>query len=112
MLLAVIVLAGLVFSAVKIVPIYVENYDLLDAMQQEARFNFNPNTGVAKSPDDIRADIFKKVKELGIPIQPDNIQVTRDGNRVTISADYSVPVDLVVYQFDLHFHPQADNTSI
>jgi hypothetical protein len=111
-LLAVVVFVVLLFSAIKIVPAYVNNYELQDAMQQEARFNFHLNTGMAKSTDDIRGDIMKKVRDLGLPIKPDDIQVTQDGTKVNISADYTISVDLVVYQFTLHFHPQADNTSI
>ena len=111
-LLALVVLVALVFSAIKIVPAYVNNYDMQDAMQQEARFVFNPNTGRPKSMDDIRAELVKKAQQLGLPIKPDDIQVTQEGTKVSIAADYTIPVDLVVYQFTLHFHPQADNTSI
>ncbi|HEV2297063.1 MAG TPA: hypothetical protein VGR72_00925 [Candidatus Acidoferrales bacterium] len=111
-LLALVVFAALGFTAIKIVPSYVNNYELQDSMQQEARFNFHLNTGMAKSNDDIRGDIMKKVRDLGLPIKPDDIQVTQEGTKVSIAADYTIPVDLVVYQFSLHFHPQADNTSI
>jgi hypothetical protein len=31
---------------------------------------------------------------------------------VSISLDYSVPIDLIFYQFRLQFHPHADNHSI
>jgi len=111
-LLGIAVLAALAFTAVKTIPIFLDNYELRDAMEQEARFNFSLTTGAGKSPDDIRSDIFKKVQELGLPIKLGEIQVSREANRVSISADYTVPVDLIVYQFSLHFHPQADNTSI
>lgn len=111
-LLALVVLIALVFGIVKIVPIYVNNYDLQDAMQQEARFAFNPNTGLAKNSDEVRADIVKKVQTLGIPLQPDDIHVTDVAGKVTISAEYTITVDLIIYQLPLHFHPRADNVSI
>lgn len=112
LLLAIAFLAALIFSGVKIIPVFVNSAELQDAMRQEARFNFNPNTGVSKSPDDIRADIAKKVQELGLPVKPDEIQVTRDGSKVSISADYTISFDLIIYQWRHHFHLQADNTSI
>lgn len=112
MILAVAVVAAIVFSAFKIVPVYVNDYDLKDSMQQEARFMFNPNTGRPKSLDEVRSDIARKAQQLGLPLQSDDIQVAQDGSKVSISADYTISVDLIVYQLSLHFHPQADNTSI
>lgn len=111
-LAALVVLAALVFTAIKVVPIYVSNYDMQDAMQQEARFGFYPMSGRMKSLDDIRGDMLKKARDLGLPLRPDDLQVSEDGNKISISADYTVQVDLIVYQFSLHFHPQSDNTSI
>lgn len=111
-LLGLIIVAALVYSAIKIVPVYVNNYDMQDAMQEEARFVFNPNTGRPKSLDEIRGELVKKAEALGLPLDSDSINVNQNGSKITISADYTVQVDLVVYQFSLHFHPQADNTSI
>jgi hypothetical protein len=111
-LIALIFFAGIVFAAVKIIPVFVNNYDLQDAMQQEARFVFNPNTGHPKTEDEIRSDIQKKASDLGLPVTDKDIQVLDENGHIRISADYTVSVDLVVYQLPLHFHPLADNTSI
>lgn len=111
-LVIIVVFAALLYAGIKIVPVYVNNYDLQDAMQQEARFVFNPNTGRPKSMDEIRSELVKKAGELGLPLDSDSIKVTQDGSKITIWADYNVQVDLIVYQLSLHFHPQADNTSI
>jgi hypothetical protein len=62
--------------------------------------------------DDVRNDIFKKAQDLGIPAKKEDIQVSMDNGYVSISLDYSVPIDLAVYQFTLQFHPHADNHSI
>ncbi len=35
-----------------------------------------------------------------------------DNGSVAIGLDYSVPIDLALYQFTLQFHPHADNHSI
>jgi hypothetical protein len=111
-LLALVIIAALVFSAIKIVPLYVNNYDLQDAMQQEIRFAFDPQTGHAKSADEIRLDVEHKAIELGIPATDKNVQVVDESGHIQVSIDYTVTVDLVVYQLQLHFHPVADNTSI
>jgi hypothetical protein len=107
-LFALAIVGAMVFAAIKIVPIYVMNYQLHDSMQEEATYaSVN-----RKTADQIRADLEKKLKELGIVVDPSTIQVTAFSGNVQISLEYTIPVDLTVYQLELHFHPQADNTSI
>jgi hypothetical protein len=110
--LALAILAALVFSAIKIVPLFVNNYDMQDSMQQEIRFVIDPQTGHTKSEDDIRQAIEHKAAELGIPATDNNVQVLDQSGHIQVSIDYTITVNLIVYQLQLHFHPQADNTSI
>ena len=110
LLLTLAVLGSLAFIAVKIVPVEVANYQFQDSIESESRFAL---AGFPKkSVDDIRDDVFKKVQELGIPAKPEDIQITVSNSNVDIGLDYSVPIDLRVYQFTLQFHPHADNHSI
>ena len=108
------ILASLLFVAVKIVPLYFTNYQLQDSMQTEARFA----VANRKSEQDVRDDITKKMQELGVAAKPEDLKVsfqdlgTGMSGVVTISLDYSVPVDLLVYQFDLPFHARGDNKTI
>lgn len=107
-LLTLVIIGTLVLAAVKIVPIYVTNYQLQDSMQEEATYaSVN-----RKSAEEIRADLEKKLQALGIDVDAKNIQVTSVSGNVQISLEYTIPVNLSVYQLQLHFHPQADNTSI
>lgn len=108
LVLTLLVLAALIFSAVKIVPIYVDNYELQDAMQSEARFAIANH----KADDDIRADMWQKMQELGIPAKRDDLRIAVANGDVTISLDYNVPVNLAVYQLNLDFHPRGDNHTI
>jgi hypothetical protein len=107
-LIVLIILGCAVFCAVKIVPPYFDNYQLQDSMRQEAAYA----SATRKQDDDIRADIEKKLKQLGIPADSKDIQVSDDAGNVKISVDYTVPVDLAVYQLQLHFHPEANNASL
>ena len=43
---------------------------------------------------------------------PKTLSSHLDNGSVDISLDYSVPIDLAVYQFTLQFHPHADNHTI
>jgi hypothetical protein len=106
--LTLLVVGFLIFSGVKIIPACFANYQLQDSMQTEARFAIADHKG----EDQIREDIWKKVQELDIPVKKENIKVSSEQRSVAISLDYVVPVDLRVYQFNLEFHPHADNHTL
>ncbi len=104
------IMAAMVFAAVKIVPVYFANYEFQDAINSESQFAL---TGYPKrSQDDIQQEVYKKAQQLGIPAKKDDIHVIMTTGTVSISLDYTVPIDLSLYQFNLQFHPHADNHSI
>jgi len=110
LVMALLILGALGFTALKIVPIYVANYQFQDAVESESRFAL---TGYPKkSTEDIRSDVWKKATDLGIPAKEEDIRVVVSDGSVDIDLDYSVPIDLQVYQFTLQFHPHADNHTI
>lgn len=104
-------LGATVYTGWKILPPYFNNYQFQDAVASEARYAL---TGYPrKTEDDLREDIWKKAQELSIPLKKkDEIQIVLNQGNVTITADYAVPIDLLVYQFSLQFHPHANNYSI
>ncbi|MBS1840062.1 MAG: DUF4845 domain-containing protein [Acidobacteria bacterium] len=102
------ILIFLVYAAVKTVPPYVSEYELNDTMQETARFASVTRSG----EDQIRATIFKKIEELEIPATKEDVKVTAVNGKVSISVDYTVPIDLMVYKFDLHFTPSTSNKDI
>ena len=109
-ILVLLVLAFAAYSAFKIVPAYFANYQLQDMIKSEALFATSAYP--RKTADDIHSDVWKKVQELGIPAKSEAIKVTGGDQAVSITVDYTVPVDLTVYQFTLDFHPHADSHSI
>lgn len=110
LVITLLIMGSMVFAGIKVVPVYVDNYQFQDAIESESRFAL---TGYPKkSIDDIRDDVWKKAQELSIPAQREDIQVNVTNGSVSISLDYSVPIDLAVYQLNLQFHPHADNHSI
>jgi len=111
-LITLLVLGAIAFAAVKIVPVYFANYQLQDSMQTEARFALSAYP--KKGPDDIRDDIYKKMQELDIPAKKEDIKVFMDSatGNVDLGLDYTVTIDLKVYQWIKPFHLHADNHSI
>jgi len=108
--ITIIVLGAIAFCAFKMVPSWFANYQLQDAMTTEARFA--TSTYPKKNPDDIQNDVYKKIQELGVPAKKEDIKVTTDGSLISISLDYSITFDLVVYQLTHHFHLSADSHPI
>jgi hypothetical protein len=96
------------FVAYKILPAYVAEYQLADKMQEQARFSVVNRY----SEEQIRDNIFKEVKDLEIPVKREDIKVVASQEVVKISMDYTVPVDLLVYQLNLHFTPSSENKNL
>ena len=103
-----VILLLIIYSAVKIVPIYVSNYQLTDKMLEQARFAVvNRYT-----EDQIRDNVFKIVQELELPVKRDAIKVLATNSVVKISTEYTIPVDLLCYHMDLHFSPSSENKAL
>ncbi len=96
------------FVAYKILPAYVAEYQLADKMQEQARFSVVNHY----SDEQVRDNIFKVVKDLEIPVKREEIKVVANQDVVKISMDYTVPVDLLVYQLNLHFTPSSENKNL
>jgi hypothetical protein len=103
-----VILILLIYSAFKIIPVYVGDYQLSDKMQETARFAVVNRY----NEEQIRDTIFKEIQSLEIPAKRDDIKVSSSQSVVKISVDYTVPVDLFFYHMDIHFTPSSENKSI
>ena len=97
-----------IYVAYKLVPPYVNEYQLQDKMQEIARF------GIVNrySDEQVRENVFKTVQDLNLPIKREDIKVTITQAICKISLDYTVPVDLLFYSTELHFTPSSENKSL
>jgi hypothetical protein len=102
------ILAAFIYVCVQVVPLYINDYEFKDTMLTAARFASVRHD----APDDIRANLFKEAQKADIPVDLKNIKVSDYNGRVQINADYSVTVDLHVYQWKLNFHPSASNDQL
>jgi len=102
------ILVAFVYVCIRVVPLYVNDYQFQDTMQSAARF-----ASVSRqSPDEIRKNLLKEAEMADMPIRLEDIKVVNRGGRVDIEANYSVTVDLHVYQWTLNFHPTASNSRL
>lgn len=107
-ILIVVIVVLAIYSAWKIVPAYVNDYQLSDKMQEQARFAVVNRF----TEDQIRDNIFKVVQDLDIPVKREAIKIVSSNAIVKISMDYIVPVDLFFYHLDLHFSPSSENKAL
>jgi hypothetical protein len=100
--------AFMIFIGFRTIPAYVAEYQLADKMQESARFA----VVTRQNEDQIRESIYKVVQDLEIPAKKEDIKITSTNSLVTIAIDYSVPVDLLFYQTEMHFSPSSANKSL
>jgi len=107
-ILVTVVLAVGVLTAVKVVPPYSAEYQLNDKIQEIARFGIVQR----QTEDQIKDAVLKTIQDLEIPAKRDDIKVVTSTSKVTITIDYTVPVDILFYHLDLHFTPSSENKSL
>jgi len=105
--LSIAFLVAVMYCGFKIIPVYVNSYELQDYIQQQ-----NPFWVAQRTPADaIRAHILAKAKDLELPVDPEHVKIEVGGG-VKVDVDYTVPVDLKVYTLNLHFTPSAQNRQL
>ena len=107
-IIIVVVVVLAIYSAFKILPAYVNDYQLSDKMKEQARFAVVNRY----SEEQIRENIFKAVQDLDIPAKREDIKVVSNNSIVKISMQYTVPVDVLMYHMELHFAPSSENKAL
>lgn len=102
------IFAAAIYVGIKVVPVLVSEYVFQDAMQTTARLATVNHSTI----DTIRDAMLEEAAKEDIPIGADDIHVTSDPGKITISVDYSITVDLGLYQWTLNFHPSATNSAL
>jgi hypothetical protein len=106
------VFVALLVVGVKVVPPFFANYELEDAIKTEA----TQSTYSTRTEEDIRGAIIKHARDYDIDLTPKQVRVQRAGGfgqgTLSIEAEYSVPLDLVVYSTTLDFHPSTQNKGV
>jgi len=100
--------ASFIYVMIKIVPVLVNDFEFQDGVQTIARFA----SATRQTPEQIRAAVLKEAQKDDVPIDTQDIKIEALSGDVRIHVEYSVIVDLTVYQWTLNFHPSASNDSL
>jgi hypothetical protein len=101
-------LAAVVFASIKIIPIYLNDCQLNDYMQNQTPYWLTEHA----TADGIRNNVVAKAQDLGLTLAPEDVTVDANGSHMSVSIDYHVPVDLKVYTLPLHFTHTSGSTAI
>ena len=102
------ILVAFIYAAAMLLPVLINEYQFQDSLQDIAR----SASLYRKSSDQIRQAVLDEAQREDLPVQAEDIKVQGQAGNVHIDVDYSVTVDLKVYQWTLNFHPTANNSSL
>ena len=98
-------IAAVVFTGIKVFPVYFNNYQLSDYIRDRAvRASLD-----RASTDVVQTEVVHYAHSIGVELTQDNVQVTNDAGTVTIRVDYTVPIDLKIFTWGVHFTPSAES---
>jgi hypothetical protein len=92
----------------EVLPFYWDNYKLGRLIEAQAVVY----TYTSRSNAEIAADIAKKARQFDIVLTPEQVKVRRTAANLTITAEYSVHVDLPFYPLDLNLKAESKNNDI
>ena len=89
------------YLAFKFIPIYIAAYDFDNALKTQAQYS-----GSQKPDEVIMTELLTKANELELPIREENIRISRTASRLTISANYVVPVETAFFTYNWAFQEE------
>ena len=102
------VLVAFIYAAAMVLPVLINEYQFQDSIQDIARFaSVNRKTN-----EQIQKAVLDEAQKEDLPVQAEDIKVQNQAGNVHINVDYSVMIDLKVYQWTLNFHPAAYNAPL
>lgn len=101
-LFSLLIAAAVIYFGVNVGEAYWRFYEYQDDMRQEVRF-------AAHSTDDAILQRLKAAADtLQLPDAASDIDIERVDQTISVSSDYSEPVELPMIVRQIHFHPHAE----
>ena len=97
------VLGLAVMISVKAIPVKIASAEMYDYMDEVAR-----SAGVNTTAEDVKKAILQRAVDLKLPLDKDHVTVTRQGDRLMMRAEYTVPVEFPGYTYNWHFVHELD----
>ncbi len=102
------ILVAFIYVAAMAIPVLINNYQFQDTLDGIARYaSVNHRTN-----DQIQKAVLDEAQKEDLPIELEDIKVAGAAGNVHINVDYSVVIDLKVFQWTVNFHPAASNSAL
>ncbi len=95
----------LVYLGIKLVPPLVNNYQFQEELTTLAS-GFTVYAA-SRTEENIREEVLRKAKDLGLPIKPDQVRVVKSTYGLNTDVRYNVMVETPAYTFNLKFNPRT-----
>ena len=92
-----------VLIAWKAVPVKLQSTELYDYMDELAKFS-----AAQIPPDQLKKRILDRAAQLQIPLSKENVRVQRNGDRIYMEIEYTIPVEFPGYTYQWNFHQKLD----
>jgi hypothetical protein len=102
------ILVAFIYVAAMAIPVLINEYQFQDSLDEIARYASVNH----KTTEQIKKAVLDEAQKEDLPIQAEDIKVVGNAGNVHINVDYSVIIDLKVYQWTLNFHPAASNAAL
>jgi hypothetical protein len=99
-IIALVLVIGMIFVGLKVLPVRINAYQLEDTLREEARYaSVNRN-----SDKEIKLRILEQAEALNLPLTAENVTIKRSKSEVIVRAQFVQPIDLKVtvytYRYD------------
>jgi hypothetical protein len=92
-----------VLIAWKAVPVKLQSTELYDYMDELAKFS-----AAQVPPDQLKKRILDRAAQLQIPLRKEDVRVQRNGDRIYMEVEYTIPVEFPGYTYQWNFHQKLD----
>ena len=92
-----------ILIAWKAVPVKLQSTELYDYMDELAKFS-----AAQMKPDELKKRILDRAAQLQIPLRKEDVRVERNGDRIYMEVEYTIPVEYPGYTYQWNFHHKLD----
>jgi len=107
-ILLLVIIFGSIYVGWEMIPPYFANTQFQDELDDIAR----RNSYINRSDEAVRDIVIKKAATMGILLKEDQITITRVADRLGITVQYRVHVDMIIHPVDLDFTANSMNKRI
>jgi len=91
------------FIAYKLIPAKIQAAEMRELVQDESR------SASGRSQDTIKKSILARAAELKVPLEPEDVVITRRGDFIKVEVEYDVDIVFPGYVYKKHYQFNAEN---